>query len=89
MTTMTARYPGVCQATGQAFEAGATIEYNKAARSTKLIKHAPAGATPPVTPRPGRFARYGSNYTRFSGGAEAYTNKRGRCEDAPCCGCCS
>lgn len=40
------------------------------------------------TPRP-RFNRYRSNYTRFSSGAESYTNKRGRCIDAPCCGCCS
>ena len=31
----------------------------------------------------------GSSYTRFSSGAEVYTNRRGRCEDAPCCGCCS
>lgn len=31
----------------------------------------------------------GSTYTRFSSGAEVYTNRRGRCEDAPCCGCCS
>ena len=34
-------------------------------------------------------SRYQSNYARFSSGAEVYTNKRGRCEDAPCCGCCS
>ena len=34
-------------------------------------------------------ARYGSTYTRFASGAEVYTNNRGRCEDAPCCGCCS
>jgi hypothetical protein len=33
--------------------------------------------------------RYGSRYTRFSSGAEVFTNARGRCEDAPCCGCCS
>lgn len=31
----------------------------------------------------------GSSYTRFSSGAEVYTNRNGRCEDAPCCGCCS
>ena len=31
----------------------------------------------------------GSSYTRFAGGAEQYTNRRGRCEDAPCCGCCT
>lgn len=36
-----------------------------------------------------RRPRYGSTYTRFSSGAEVYTNRRGRCEDAPCCGCCS
>lgn len=24
-----------------------------------------------------------------SGGREFYRNKRGRCEDAPCCGCCN
>ncbi len=34
-------------------------------------------------------SRYRSNYARFSSGAEVYTNRRGRCEDAPCCGCCS
>ena len=35
------------------------------------------------------WKNYGSNYTRFNSGAEVYTNKNGRCEDAPCCGCCS
>ena len=34
-------------------------------------------------------ATYGSHYTRFSSGAEVWVNKRGRCIDAPCCGCCS
>lgn len=28
-------------------------------------------------------------YTRFAGGGEHYRNRAGRCEDAPCCGCCS
>ena len=27
--------------------------------------------------------------TRFASGATSYQNTRGRCEDAPCCGCCS
>ena len=26
---------------------------------------------------------------RFSSGATFYRNDRGRCEDAPCCGCCT
>jgi hypothetical protein len=34
-------------------------------------------------------SRYGSSYTRFQGGGEVYTNRAGRCLDAPCCGCCS
>lgn len=38
---------------------------------------------------PRRSSRYGSSYTRFSSGHEIYTNRNGRCEDAPCCGCCS
>lgn len=25
----------------------------------------------------------------FSSGHVAYRNKKGRCEDAPCCGCCT
>lgn len=27
--------------------------------------------------------------TTFSSGESVYQNSRGRCEDAPCCGCCS
>jgi len=26
---------------------------------------------------------------KFSSGEEFYRNKKGRCEDAPCCGCCT
>jgi len=33
--------------------------------------------------------RYVSNYWRTSSGSEFYRNKLGRCEDAPCCGCCN
>ena len=38
--------------------------------------------------RPARANR-GSVYSRFAGGGESYRNRNGRCEDAPCCGCCS
>ena len=37
----------------------------------------------------GTGSRYGSSYTRFAHGGEVFTNLQGRCEDAPCCGCCS
>ena len=35
-----------------------------------------------------RAARYGISVTRFASGAVHTQNRRGRCEDAPCCGCC-
>ncbi len=38
---------------------------------------------------PRRSSRYGSTYARFNSGGEVFTNRNGRCEDAPCCGCCS
>lgn len=56
------------------------------------MEHAEAVETADGAPigsygRPARRTR--STYTRFSSGAESYTNRAGRCEDAPCCGCCS
>jgi len=72
---MKARYPGVCSVTGQAIKPGDEIEYDRSARSTKLLSAADDG-------------RYISNVIRTSGGT-FYRNKNGRCEDSPCCGCCS
>jgi len=37
-------------------------------------------------------AEYGEDAvvaTHFSDGTVTYRNRKGRCEDAPCCGCCS
>lgn len=48
---------------------------------------AAAGSRAPRSRR--TYGAYSSRYTRFSSGAEVFTNARGRCEDAPCCGCCS
>lgn len=59
---------------------------HQVAAAQQLVASAPAST--PRAPRRSRFARYGS-YARFSSGAEVYRNARGRCEDAPCCGCCS
>ncbi len=35
------------------------------------------------------MARSVSSLWRGADGREFYRNKRGRCEDAPCCGCCN
>lgn len=56
-----------------------------AAQANKLVSEAPAGRNS----YPRRSRNYGSSYNRFNSGAEIYTNRNGRCEDAPCCGCCS
>lgn len=49
------------------------------------------GAAPAAAPRRSRYGRRNpyAGVTRFAGGATVYRNPRGRCEDAPCCGCCS
>lgn len=47
----------------------------------RLVDAAPKSAYEPRKTR--------SKYARFAGGGEWTQNRRGRCEDAPCCGCCS
>ena len=65
---------------------GWNVPSNRASEARALVAAAPADA-----PRKSSYGGRGyiSNYARFSSGAEVYTNKRGRCEDAPCCGCCT
>jgi hypothetical protein len=71
--TMTARYPGKCSATGAAIQSGDTIEYDRRTRQSRLVAKA---------------QHYVSDVIQTSGGT-FYRNKAGRCEDAPCCGCCT
>lgn len=80
LRAMTARYPGTCSTCAEPIKPGDDIEH--AGRG--LTYHAgPCAADRDVTatPAPKRPAarRYRSRYV------SAY---RGRCEDAPCCGCC-
>lgn len=63
---------------------GWDVPDEKAAQAQAMVDAAPASSG-----YGRRRGGYRSTYTRFSSGAEVYTNKRGRCEDAPCCGCCS
>lgn len=37
----------------------------------------------------GQRGGYQSYAIKFASGDVAYINKNGRCEDAPCCGCCT
>lgn len=90
MGTMQSRFAGRC-ACGAGFGKGATINYDRGAR--RVIQCPTCNPTAEAlaprwdTGRPND--RYQSNHYRFAGGGEAFQNKAGRCEDAPCCGCCS
>ncbi len=90
--TITARFPSTCSDCKKRIHTGDSIQWT---RGVKTVQHtdcnaAPSASVPPAERRRRtRFDNYGSNFARFSSGAEIYTNKAGRCEDAPCCGCCS
>ncbi|MEY2411054.1 MAG: hypothetical protein QOF48_3724 [Verrucomicrobiota bacterium] len=60
---------------------GWNVPADKADQARALVMSAPKYAS--------RRTNRHAGYTRFSRGAEVYRNPRGRCEDAPCCGCCS
>ena len=52
-----------------------------------------ADTDPDAAAHAGRYLRQslesGVSHVWNSGGREFYRNRRGRCEDAPCCGCCN
>jgi hypothetical protein len=52
-----------------------------------------AASDPEAAATAGRYLRQslarGVSHVWTSGGREFYRNRRGRCEDAPCCGCCN
>lgn len=75
MAIITARYAGKCAATGAPIKPGDRINFNRATRRSSLVG----------TPEEGRYI---SDTFRTSGGT-FYRNRNGRCEDAPCCGCCT
>lgn len=79
--TMTAKFRGRDAHTGAPIYPGDQIKYDTATRRAWLDEPGDCKTYDPYT-------RYQSNiYT--TGSAELYRNKRGRCEDAPCCGCCN
>lgn len=89
MTVMTARYAGTCAATGRRFKPGARIDYDRSTKTSKLVDDTgdDTGDSTYMASRT-RSSGYVSSVFRTSEG-EYYRNKAGRCEDAPCCGCCT
>lgn len=98
MKTMIAKYPGICRACGEAIKRGDTINFFGRGTAEHLNCDSPqsrhdedeaAGLEPGTLANDRRLAKRGLSVTRFSSGAVVTQNSRGRCEDAPCCGCCS
>ncbi len=96
MKTMIAKYPGQCMTCGNPIRRGETINFHGRGRA----EHAAcgeerAGEDERANLEPGtlandrRLAERGLSVTRFASGAVVTRNSRGRCEDAPCCGCCT
>lgn len=104
MARMSARYSGVCRKTGTRINPGDTIDYDRRTRSTVLVMRANSADVslaqsidpdldPESAAEAGRYLRQsmarGVSTIWNSGGHEFYRNRAGRCEDAPCCGCCN
>lgn len=74
---MVARYPGRCYRCGGHIVRGEAIVH----AGRRVTYHAGCSDDMERSPR--------INVIRFASGATEYRNSRGRCEDAPCCGCCT
>lgn len=98
--TLTAKFAGTCKRCGLAFEAGTKIRYGGRGRTYHLAADCPSATATAAdsdsddpqdeTEARARYVnpRAVSNHIQI-GGQDFYRNKRGRCEDAPCCGCCT
>lgn len=76
---MIARFPGVCARTGRAIRPGDVITFTSARKPVLVQQQHNAGLDVSDT-----IVFFGD-----SGAREFYRNRNGRCEDAPCCGCCT
>lgn len=101
---MIAKYHGKCRACGASIVPGDAIQYHGRRRGVSCFRCilAPntgpdaginederAGLEPGTLESDRRLARAGLTVVRTSSGWSGTRNARGRCEDAPCCGCCT
>ena len=89
--TMFAKYKGTCSRTGMPIRPGDHIQYDTETRRA-WITHEDDFRHVEPEPEETYLARAGGAYVSHvwsTGGREYFQNKRGRCIDAPCCGCCN
>lgn len=97
MKTMTARYHGSCTGCGVSIRKGEKMNYGGKGLTfhaycnpdeAENVKPDDYSAINPATG--GRMSNRARVHTfRTSSGWSGTRNARGRCEDAPCCGCCT
>ena len=91
--TMKARYAGRDAITGREIRPGDEIQYDTSTRRAWLSEPGNMGdfsdEQQDVEDHPSRYNPAWVSHVWNSGGREYYRNKMGRCEDAPCCGCCN
>lgn len=87
--TIRLRYPASCRDCGADLPAGSRARYYGRGRVYGLECHDKSDTAA------GSLADWHdkqsteSHATTFSSGVTIYQNRNGRCEDAPCCGCCT
>lgn len=83
--TMLAKYRGICAISGAPIYPYDQIKYDTVTRKAWLTEHDDCNVNPEATVDNGKYIadtiRIGRN--------TYYRNKKGRCIDAPCCGCCT
>ena len=87
--TMNARYAGFDSRTGASIRPGDQIQYDTATRRAWLSEPGDMADLGDEQQAASRYNPAWVSHVWTSGGKEYYRNKAGRCEDAPCCGCCT
>ena len=85
--TMQARYSGRDAITGARINPGDEIKYDTITRRAWIAE--PGDMADLDDGQQNHHNPTWVSHVWNSGGREYYRNKAGRCEDAPCCGCCN
>jgi hypothetical protein len=90
MKRMTARFPGRSQS-GKRINPGDSIFWDARNKHAWLAWEIEPDLDEETAQAVGRYmaSRNTVSDEFIIGGKEFFRNKRGRCEDAPCCGCCN
>ena len=84
---MKAKYRGRCSITGAPINPGDEITYDTVTKKAWFTE--PGDFEESGAPVYGRINPNNISHVLRIGSREFYRNKAGKCEDAPCCGCCT